>query len=72
MLLILFSVTVSTVVLFACAFNEPIYDVLAPWKKKNYERFVLSFCFVSFVLGVIVFAYNILKQSPILVGKMKS
>ena len=67
----LFSSTVSTVVLFACPFNKPVYDVLAPWKKKNYEQLVLYFCFVSFVLNVIVLAYNRLKQGLILLGKMK-
>ena len=70
MLLIFFSLTVSTVVLFAGACNKPVYDVLAPWKKKDYEQ--LFFCFVLLVLSVIVFACNRLRQSPILLGKMKS
>ena len=33
---------------------------------KNDERLVLSFHFVSFILNVIVFVYNGLKQSHIL------
>ena len=36
---------------------------------KNYERPVLSFYFVSFVLNVSVFDYNGLKQSLILQTK---
>ena len=35
-------------------------------RRKNYERLVLSFHFVLFVLNVIVFLYNGLKQSHIL------
>ena len=35
-------------------------------KRKNYQRLVPSFYFVSFVLNVIVFLYNGLKQSLIL------
>ena len=41
--------------LFTCVFNE-----------SNYERLVLSFCFVWFFLNVIVFVYNGLKQNLIL------
>ena len=65
----IFSLAVSTVVLFTCVFNEPVYDVLASWKKKKYERVVLSFCIVSFVLNVIILVYNGLKQSFILQTK---
>ena len=75
LLLIFFSLTVSPVVLFAYTFNEPVYGEFSPWRKKNYERLMdyeLFFCFVSFILNVIVFVYNGLKQNLILFGKMKS
>ena len=29
--------------LFTCMFNWPVYDALAPWQKKNYERLILTF-----------------------------
>ena len=32
-------------------------------KRKKYERLVLSFCFVSFVLSVTVFVHNGLKKA---------
>ena len=38
-------------------------------KRKKYERLVLSFCFVSFVLSVTVFVHNGLKKSLILQTK---
>ena len=38
-------------------------------RKKNYERLVLSVCFVSFVLNVMAFVYSELKQSLTLFGK---
>ena len=66
MLLIFFNLAVSTV------FCLPMFSTnlfmthsrLERW--KNDERLVLSFHFVSFVLNVIVFVYNGLKQSHIL------
>ena len=48
-MLLIFSLTVSTV-LFTCVFNKPVYDALAPWKKKEIWtscNFFL-FCFVRF------------------------
>ena len=50
--------------LFSCVFNEFVYDALAP-----YQRLAPSFYFVAFVLNVIVFLYNGLKQSRILQRK---
>ena len=66
MLLIFFNLAVCTVFLLICVFNKSVYDAFAPWKMKNDERLVLSFHFVSFVLNVIAFVYNGLKQSHIL------
>ena len=46
-------------------FTELVYDTLAPWKKKKIRTSCNYFCFVSFVLNVIVFVYKRLKQSLI-------
>ena len=72
MSLIFFSLAVSIIVLCTCVFNELVYAVLPLQNKKKYERLVPSFCFILFVLNVIVFVYNRLKQSLILYGKNKS
>ena len=69
LLLIFLTLAVSTVFLFTCVFNESVYDTLVPWKKKNYERPLLSFCLVWFVVNVLVFVCNGLKQSLILQAK---
>ena len=70
MLLISFSLVVSTVILFTCVFNEPVYKVLALWKKKiYYEQLVPSFCFASLIFNAMVFVFNGLKESHILSGK---
>ena len=64
MIVVLFSLAVSTFALFTCVFTQPVYEVLPPWKKKkHYERPVLSFCFISFLLNVIVFVYNGLNKT---------
>ena len=55
----------STVALFTGVFTELVYDALAPLKKKKIEQIVIYFCFVLFVLNVIVFVYSRLKQSLI-------
>ena len=65
LLLIFVSLAVSTVALFTGVFTELVYDALAPWKKKKIRTIVIYFCFVSFVLNVIVFVYKGLKQSLI-------
>ena len=65
LLLIFVSLAVFTVALFTCVFTELVYDALAPWKKKKIRTIVIYFCFVSFVLNVIVFVYKGLKQSLI-------
>ena len=57
--------TSITVALFTSVFTEPVYDALAPWKKKKKELLVIYFCFVSFVLNVFVFVYKGLKQKLI-------
>ena len=49
--------------LFSCIFSKSVYDELASWKEKLWKP---SFYFVLFVLNVIVFIYNRLKQSLIL------
>ena len=59
---IFFSLAVSTVVLFTCVFSKP---VMVHSKKKK----LWTCTFASFVLNVIVFLYNGLKQSFILFGK---
>ena len=66
MLSIFFNLPVSTVFcLLAFSTNLLMtHSRLERW--KNDERLVLSFHFVSFVLNVIVFVYNGLKQSHIL------
>ena len=65
MIVVIFSLAVSTVVLFTCVFSKPVYDILVHSKKKK-----LWTCnFASFVLNVIVFLSNGLKQSFILFGK---
>ena len=70
MLLISFSLVVSTVISITCVFNEPVYKVLTLWKKQiYYEQLVPSFCFASLVFNAMVFVFNELKQSHILSGK---
>ena len=63
---IFFSLAVSTVVLFTCVFSKPVYDILVHSKKK---KLWTTCTFASFVLNVIVFLSNGLKQSFILFGK---
>ena len=63
---IFFSLAVSTVVLFTCVFSKPFYEILAHSKKK---KLWTTCTFASFVLNVIVFLSNGLKQSFILFGK---
>ena len=55
--------------IFTCIFNKSVYVALRLKRRKNYERLVFSFYFVSSVLNVIVFDYNGLKQSLILQTK---
>ena len=65
-IMIFFNLAVSTVFCLL-AFSTNLFMThshLGRW--KNDERLVLSFHFVSFVLNVIVFVYNGLKQSHIL------
>ena len=66
MIVIFFSLAVSTVVLFTCVFSKPVYDILVHSKKK---KLWTTCTFASFVLNVIVFLSNGLKQSFILFGK---
>ena len=49
-LVYLFSLAVSNIVLYTCFFNEPVYDVLVPWKKKKIWTSCTFFflCFVHF------------------------
>ena len=63
---IFFSLAVSTAVLFTCVFSKPVYDILVHSKKK---KLWTTCTFASFVLNVIVFLSNGLKQSFILFGK---
>ena len=66
MLLIFFNLAVSTVFCLL-AFSTNLFMTHSRLERwKNDERLVLSFHFVSFVLNVIVFVYNGLKQSHIL------
>ena len=71
MLLILFNLAVSTVFCLL-AFSTNMFMTHSRLERwKNDERLVLSFHFVSFVLNVIVFVYNGLKQSHILNGLLQ-
>ena len=66
MLIIVFSLAaVSTLDFFTCVLNEFVFEVLASWKKKKVWTSCAFLFFVSFVLIVIVFAYNRLKQNLI-------
>ena len=66
MLLIFFNLAKSTIFCLL-AFSINLFMMhLHHERWKNDERLVLSFHFVSFVLNVIVFVYNGLKQSHIL------
>ena len=63
---ILFSLAVFTVVLFSCVFSKPVYDILVHSKKK---KLWTTCTFASFVLNVIAFLSNGLKQSFMLFGR---
>ena len=66
MLLIFFILAVSTVFCLL-AFSTDLFMTHYYFaRRKNNERLVLSFGFIWFVLDVIVFVYNRLKQSLIL------
>ena len=66
MLLLFFTLATSTVFCLLAFSANPFMTHYCLKRRKIYERFVLYFYFVSFVLNVIVFIYNGLKQSLIL------
>ena len=66
MLLLFFTLATSTVFCLLAFSANPFMTHYCLKRRKIYERFVLYFYFVSFVLNVIVSIYNGLKQSLIL------
>ena len=69
-----FSLEVSNVVLFICVFKESVYDVLAPWKKKENMKercFLVFFCFF-FCFECYCFCLEWIKIKPYFANKAKS
>ena len=63
-MLIFVSSVVPTVALFTCVFTGLVYDGISAFKEEKIRRVVIYFCFVLFILNVVV-VYNELKQSLI-------
>ena len=75
MLLIFFSLEVCNVVLFICVFKESVYDVLAPWKKKeniNEIYFLVFFFFCFFLFWMLLFLFTMDKIKPYYANKAQS